>query len=388
MKLLSRDGWLAIGLLVVMVLITFAAGLQQTQGQQLPPYTSISSAPDGTRALVLWLDEIGYTVNAEQMSTFAVPGDATIALILEPSMVIDDDEWEVIDEWVEDGGSLIVAGDGAGTLLAVPHFEFRMHGLSHTGNFTLQTPLLVVPPVEGSIDVQAQAGLATERTGYITHLAAGDQPVAVSFKQGDGMVFLISAPFPFSNQGLKQPGNPAFVMATLWAAAPGGTVWFDEWHHGLRGAAGNEVVGPGQWLAATFGGRSLLYTAVIIFLAMLLQGRRFGRSVPIRREKARRTPMEHITAIANLNRRAGHRAAVMDDYRQRLKRALAYRYRLNPLLDDEEFIRTLAAYETGLNTQELGRLLYQLSKPNISENEMVDLAAKVATWLDERRASS
>jgi hypothetical protein len=173
----------------------------------------------------------------------------------------------------------------------------------------------------------------------------------------------------------------------LWAAAPSGTIWFDEWHHGLRSQLSEGIVGPGQWLAATSAGRSLLYAAIIIFLAVLLQGRRFGRAVPIRREKARRTPLEHITAIANLNRRAGHRAAVMDDYRQRLKRALAYRYRLNPLLDDEEFVRTLASYETGLNTQELGKLLYQLQKPNISENEMVDLAAKVATWLDERRAS-
>jgi hypothetical protein len=387
MKRISRDNWLGIGLIVVLVGVLFAAGLQQAGEEQLPAYTSSSSAPDGTHALALWLEDIGYAVDAEPSNTFSLPQGTTITLLLEPSETVTSDEWDVLDKWIENGGVLIVAGDDFGTLLAASHFDFELRYLAQSVEaLTLQAPLLVSPPDVDTVKVQARAVLSTDRADYVTHLAAGAQPVAVSFRQGAGTVFLVSAPIPFSNQGLKQPGNPAFVLSMLWVATTGRKVWFDEWHHGIRGSE-NAVVGPGNWLASTPAGRSLLYAAVIIFVALLLQGRQFGRAVPAPHERARRSPLEYITAIANLNRRAGHRAAVMEDYHQRLKRAIGHRYRLSPTLDDAEFIRTLAAYDTGLNTEELGRLLARLTKPGVSENELIDLAAHASIWLDERKTS-
>ena len=84
MKTLSRDTKLAIGILVALVIVTiFAAGQRETQ-QEYPPLSSLSAAPDGARALKLWLEELGYRVDEEVLSSFLPPEDATILLMLEP----------------------------------------------------------------------------------------------------------------------------------------------------------------------------------------------------------------------------------------------------------------------------------------------------------------
>ena len=55
----SRDSWLVIGVVSVLILVTIAAAVQQTPGI---PYLSTSSATDGTLALKLWLAEFGLSL--------------------------------------------------------------------------------------------------------------------------------------------------------------------------------------------------------------------------------------------------------------------------------------------------------------------------------------
>ena len=43
-------------------------------------------------------------------------------------------------------------------------------------------------------------------------------------------------------------------------------------------ASASKIVGPQDWLRFTPAGHALLFTAVIVFLALLLQGRGFGRT--------------------------------------------------------------------------------------------------------------
>jgi len=206
--------------------------------------------------------------------------------------------------------------------------------------------------------------------------------VVVSFALGKGRVILSAAPYAFSNAGLKEPGNPALVLNLILISPASGAVWFDEWHHGVR-PVDSQVVGPEDWLRRTPAGRALLYVAGVIFLAVLLRGRRFGRPVPLPGEITRRAPLEYISAIANLGRRAGHRRAVLQQYRQRLKRRLGQRYRLDPTLNDAEYAARLAEYNPGLDAEALRRLLARLQRPNVNESEMIQLAAEVAAWIKE-----
>jgi hypothetical protein len=253
---------------------------------------------------------------------------------------------------------------------------------------TAQSPLLKSPPLTQPARARPNAYLRPDHDDFVTHLAVGSKPVMVSFSLGEGQVIICTASFPFTNAGLKEEGNPELALNVVTAASRSDTpngkpiVWIDEWHHGVRSMQ-PEAAGPQDWLRYTPSGRALLYTAAVIFVALVLGGRRFGRAVPLPKRIARRAPLEHITAIANLSRRAGHRQAVLRYHYQRLKRDLGRRYRLSPTLPDDEYAARLAEFNPNVDPQELLSLLARLQKRKVSESEMIQLAAEVAAWLKE-----
>ena len=384
MKRLSRETWWGIGIGVALVLLTIAAGIQSARAQQpsAPALASDSSQPDGARALWLWLEALGYATSSETSATFALPEQTSIALILEPYPTITTEEWETLDAWIEDGGTLVIAGDKLGTVFASRHFEFHIaYLLTTVPTLTAQSPLWLSPPATAPVSVNTRAYFETKRSDYVSHLAVGNLPVVVSFSQGQGRVILSAAPFPFTNAGLKVAGNPKFVLNVVTPGLRDGLVWFNEWHHGQRPAA--DARGPGEWLRSTPTGHALLYTVAVFYLALIARGQLFGRPVPLPNHVSRRAPLEHITAIANLRRQAGHRTAELRYYYDNLKRQLGRRYRLSPDLPDDAYVEQLAAYDPNLDAQTLLRLLSELRRPNISESDMVRLANEASKWLKE-----
>ncbi|MCP4427979.1 MAG: DUF4350 domain-containing protein [Chloroflexi bacterium] len=379
---LSRDSWLAIGLIAAFTVIGTLAAIQQTQEQAPPPLASFSVEPNGAKALSLWLAELKYAVDETTLDAFALSSDWDVIFMLEPYPGVVDEQWEALDGWIDAGGTLILAGDSVGTFMAAKHYGFELAFLGERVMTTmLQTPLFSSPPLTGPAQIDARAFWKTDRSDFVTHAAAAAQPVIVSWEQGDGRVILSAVPYPFTNAGLKEDGNPELIL-NMVASGDGGAIWFDEWHHGVRAnTVQTNVTGPVNWLRYTAAGRSIVLGAVIIFLALVLNGRRFGRPLPLPKNKMRRAPIEHIAAIANLNRRAGHRTAVLQKYRHWLKRDLGRRYRLNPTLPDDEYVRQIAAYNPNLDKAALRRLLADLNQSEVGESRMVELAAEVAKWL-------
>jgi len=223
--------------------------------------------------------------------------------------------------------------------------------------------------------------LASERDDYVVLAALKGQPVLVSFEQGKGRVVLGTVSESFTNAGLKQAGNPELVLNILALARNKGAVWFDEWHHGLQ--SGEQVLGPAEFLRFTPVGRSLLFVTFAIVLVLFLQGRGFGRPVPLPQEIKRRGALEHVTGIANLSRRAAHRQAALMHYHQQLKRKLGQRYRLDPAMDDRDYVDALAGYNPSLAKDELLNLLQRLKRREVGETEMVHLAAEASNWIDQ-----
>jgi hypothetical protein len=383
MRRLSRDSWLAIGLFVTLALVTIIAAIYQTRGEEeAPSLASFSSAPDGARALQLWLEALGYSVSDEVGETFRLPQNTAMVLMLEPFAGITADEWETIDAWVESGGTLVLAGDRFQTTFAARHYDFNLAYLEEIPTPTVQTPLLTSPPLTGTVDARAQAYFVTDRDDFVTHLAVESGPVMLSFELGAGRVILSAAPFSFSNAGLKEEGNPQLMLNVVTAARQSGVIWFDEWHHGVRPARAT-LIGPGDWLRYTPAGRSLLYAAAVVFLALVMRGRHFGRPIPLPRDVTRRAPLEYITAVANLSRRAGHRSAALLHYHHQIKRNLGKRYRLNPTLPDGDYVAQLAELNPNLDADALRSLLRRLRQDEVSESRMVQLATEVAEWLKE-----
>ncbi len=382
----SRETLLALGLLLLLVAVTVLAALAESRQQaDLPDLATFSSQPEGARALRLWLEEEGYRLREMESSTFAVPPATDLALVLEPVPPgITEEEWAVLDEWVEEGGTLVLLGEGFGAAFAASHYELEIDYQQPAGEIAFAAPWLGSPPFTAAA-LRPRASLSGQREEYSTLLAGDDAPLLVAFPQGEGLVVFGTLAFPLSNAGLKMGDNPALALNIASLAGEGGAIWFDEWHHGMRGVA--EGGGPGQWLRRTPAGRALLYSAAVLFGALVLSGRRFGRPVPLARPGRRRAPLEHIVAVANLSRRAGHRQAVLRQYHGQLKRELGRRYRLNPTLPDDEYVAELARFRPDLDTAALARLLGRLVAPDVSEGEMVTLAQQVAAWLHNGRRS-
>ena len=380
MKKLSPDLKLGIGIILLLVVITTFAVLQRGTEETYPTLSSTSPAPDGALALKLWVEQLQYDVNDEVLANFAPPDDSTIVFMLEP-LFPTEDELAAMDRWVEEGGTLIAIGEHYGMYSLIDHYKFYFNYLpNNEGAPANETPLLDSPSGLNLSNTQVRIALGSERDDYVTLISYQTQPVLVSFEQGKGRVILGTVAQAFTNSGLKLPGNPELVLNVLALAKTKGTVWFDEWHHGEQ--SGAQVLGPSEFLRRTPVGRSLLFVTFVIFIALLLQGRGFGRPIPLPQEIKRRGALEHVTGIANLSRRAAHRSSVMMQYHNQLKRKLGQRYRLDPAMTDEEYVTTLAGYNPSIDKNELLNLLKRLRRTNLSETEMVHLAGEAAKWID------
>jgi hypothetical protein len=377
---LSRDGWLGVLVLLMLVAVTAAAALQQSQEPTID-YLSTSSNPKGVLALKLWLKELGYETSESTPTSFDLTQNVKTIFILQPIIVVSENEWKLIDKWVEAGGILVLAGDNFQTIPALEHFNFSRTSLqSQAKELSVTAPLMKSPSFASKVPVQTDYVLGTTRTDFVPLLSVDGLPVIVSFEQGKGRVILSSTPYLFSNLALKDDVTATLVLNIVALAGQRGIVWFDEWHHGFQSAS---IIGPGQWLQHTPGGHALLFVVGVIFVALLLQGRAFGRPIPLLHEIKRRGPLEHVTAIANLNRKAGHRNEVLKQYHQRVKRQLGQRYRLDPSLPDTEYVTLLAQYNSSIDKDALLNLLNRLSQKNVSESELLKLAAEAAHWINK-----
>jgi len=380
MKTLSLDLKLGIGIILLLVVITTLAALQRGTEETYPTLSSISSAPDGALALKLWVQELKYNVDEEVLANFAPPEDASVLFMLEPQFPTEAD-MTAVDTWVEGGGTLIAVGERYGMFSLIDHYKFYFNYLpNNDGSLSNETPLLDSPSALELNNTKVGIALGSERDDYVTLVSFQHQPVLVSFEQGKGRVILGTVTQAFTNAGLKQPGNPELVLNILALARTKGTVWFDEWHHGVQ--SGEQILGPSEFLRRTPVGHALLFVTFAVFIAFFLQGRAFGRPVPLPQEIKRRGALEHVTGIANLSRRAAHRSSVMMQYHNQIKRKLGQRYRLDPAMTDEEYVLTLAGYNPSMDKDELLNLLKRLRRTNLSETEMVHLAVEAAKWID------
>ena len=74
---------------------------------------------------------------------------------------------------------------------------------------------------------------------------------------------------------------------------------------------------------------------------------------------------------------------MLKGYHHRLKRYLGQRYRLDPSLSDEEYVSLLAGYNSSIEKNALLNLLKRLSQEDVSEAELLKLAAEAVRWMND-----
>jgi len=123
------------------------------------------------------------------------------------------------------------------------------------GAATLSQPLLVAWPfITATVNSSYYLG-ADYSNDVLVHLKAENKPVVVSRQVGRGWVFVVSGLTPFTNEGLRDPGNAALVYNLILAGAGrDGMVALDEYHHGEH-----DPLSLRTWLVSTPPGWAILY---------------------------------------------------------------------------------------------------------------------------------
>ena len=163
---------------------------------------------------------------------------------------------------------------------------------------------------------------------------------------GEGRVVMLASAAPLSNE--RAGDNPLAVLAVRAAlahTAPGDTVFFAEYHQGISGSLTRAQVVRNFFLDSP-GGRALLHLVALCFLILACLGLRFGAPMPrvAPPDRERRSPLEHVSALGDLYRKAGAtRTAAL-----RLLSRLARATRHPPPRDEAEadaMLRTLTTSE-------------------------------------------
>ena len=284
-------------LLAIAVLATVIGFLRViTEPTPLPPGSSYSRQPDGSLALFTWLGELGASPSRD------TEGKASALFVIQPTSV----SRQLIDSVADGGGTIVLAGDSIQWLL-----NTRALGVT-------------VEPVQASDgDVTTTDGLRLSLGSRYRLRADGAEPLLV---REDGRIAALRKPYhagtliviassePLSNAGLRDPATARFVFRSIVSplARAHSAVAFDE--AGRPGVA--SVRAPttaNQLLFGTAPGRAVLYACALIFVYLLLAGRRLGPAIlPRSAAQSQRTMYEHVQMLADLYRRAGRLAVVRE----------------------------------------------------------------------------
>jgi hypothetical protein len=348
--------------------------------------TTHSSAAGGALALLRWTRELGYDARRLEFQAFTIDERADALFVLNPAEPFQLAQAREVLDWVEAGGTLILADDRP-RLFAQPNellaeLDVTLAAYQEGGSIERATalqPALHTPPLR-EIAPQTRRVLDTERTDAAPLFGARDSVsgeqegiVLLGLRHGEGYIYLSSATYPFTNEGLRNEQHAALVLNLLRRVPPGGRVLFDEYHHGFFEPP--SLLGT---IASNAWGWGLLYALGVSGVYLLLTGRRFGRPVPLPEETRRRSSAEYVESMADLLQRGGKRGFVLRHYRDSLKRRLARPYGISPHLDDDAFVRELARYRplADEDQERLRTLLARMRREQVGEEELLRLIAE------------
>jgi hypothetical protein len=375
---ISRDLIIVVALFAVLIAFTVVSAVRQAQQEQemgsYAPYSTRSVLSNGTLALQKWLEAIGYQGRRIEGGSFALPAEARVLFVFPTQHGFSEDEVQPVLRWVERGNTLVVAQEGRfgdNDRLAA-QLKVRALPASYVVTATLEQPLNGVA-LNSPIRTQSTWALELSRDDYVEYLANGSRPMLVSWAQGRGRIFVTSAPYLFTNDGLHQEADAALVLAILNDAPRGSMAALDEFHVTSPKRQGGCAESLQSLVYCSPWGWAILFGIVVCFAWLAVNGQRFGRIMPLPQDIARRSPAEYVYSTAQLFRRAGKRRMVLNHYHRELKRSLGRPFRINADLPDEEFMNELARFRE-VDRAELSRVLRALSRSDTSERALVRLA--------------
>ncbi len=323
---------------ILAVLVAMMAGVSALVGdrdaddarEERPNPSTYNAKGTGSKGLFLWLQELGLQVRRWERPLTDLPDEATVLLVLGPRLPLEEQELKALEEWVREGGVLVLADDTVGGPLPgvwagapVLRFGLRPRVGDKAGSLR---PAFPSPYAVGVERIQPAGRVRFQRQvseGWAPLFADQTGDVVAIKRLGEGRLIAVADPGLFSNARLEVEGHARLALNIVRDHVKGGVVLVDEFHHGhghddgffryLKGTAA-------PWILAQ---------AALAFLAFLLaRGTRFGAPVPAG-EDARASSLEYVGALGDLYHRAGARrlavAALARSFRRNLAEALGAR---------------------------------------------------------------
>ena len=126
---------------------------------------------------------------------------------------------------------------------------------------------------------------------------------------GAGRAVILSDAEPLSNEHAGDDALAVLAVRAALAHTPASdTVFFAEYHQGIRGSlTAAQVVA--NFFFGSPGGLALLHLVAVSLLFLAVSGTRFGRPTPATAppDRERRSPLEHVSALGALYRKADAR---------------------------------------------------------------------------------
>jgi len=333
---IPREAWWIAGLTVVMAIIAGLLGVGREARSEQARFvrtTYYTTSEFGLRALYLTLDELGYQVRRYQRPFNASLPDQGTMVVIDPIRPLLPPEWRALRRWVEQGHTLLLAGNlalpftnegsspfSASDVLATEQADFTcrasgssagLHSLPSSvfdRTVTYARPTqptylsqgvsrlairadahLIIPDPEPEssrkhkghkdrLSGLVEEGLFANDLAEVLRGAApvfrDDEGAVVSYARvGRGTVILLGSPYTLANEGIAKGDNLIFALNALGPASAG-PIYFDEYHHGF----GEGVV----WGLLPLPVKVMLAQLLLAFLVLAYaRSRRFGRIIPL-----------------------------------------------------------------------------------------------------------
>jgi len=327
----SRGEWIILAaVFAVIAVVSVMVGNRDAEGDReaRPNPSSYNARGSGSLGLYLWLQALGIRVRRweQPFQELCLCQDATVLLVIGPRVVpIEEGELTSLEEWVRQGGVLVLADTTVGAPVpgvwaGAPVLTFGLRprpGASPSGSVWPTFPSRYIDGV-GTIQPQGRVRFhrqSPEGWAPLFADAAGDW-LAVR-RLGRGTIIAVSDPGLFSNARLEVAGHARLILNVVQSHAGKGMILVDEFHHGhgYQGAFSRYLRGTAvPWV---------LIQAALTFLAFLVaRGTRFGAPVPPR-EAARASSLEYVSALGDLYQRAGARGLAVETLAGSVRRNLA-----------------------------------------------------------------
>jgi hypothetical protein len=309
-----RDTGLVVLLLVIIVILAGLAGRQAASDDTDDPRASTFVRSDGGLAALYWTMEALDLPVARRMEPMldadSLRGTLAIVAPLEPLAA---DEISVVMEHVHRGGTLLYVPTGYeygspahDTLGLSPVLLPGVNPLRNGGRAAAPRPhrwTRGIARVEGFRRGFRESSAALRHPEAETLLAVDSVPVAITWPLGQGRVIAVSDARPLTNGSLRTSGAAHVIIRAT--AEAGDSIFFDEYHQGFTGD-GSLLGGTMMMIRRFVSGPVAIQLLVAAALLLLVGARRFGaplQPVPARR----RSPLEHVEALAGAYRQAGAR---------------------------------------------------------------------------------